>query len=46
VRLLLTDTVEGTAAIRDLLALPLELVDSAGYGSLPMAGLAALKLSP
>ena len=45
VRLLLAESMEGAAAIRDQLALPLEWVDRRGYGSLQLAGLAELELS-
>lgn len=44
VRLLFTETFEGLEAIREQLALPLELLDRGGYGSLLMAGLAAVEL--
>ena len=46
VRLLLAEPIEATEAIRDQLALELEWVDRGGYGSLQLAGLAALYLNP
>lgn len=46
VRLLVTDPWEGMEAIRAQLAWPLELVERGGFGSLRLAGLAALELSP
>lgn len=45
VRLLLDETADGAGAIRQLLEQPLDLVDGAGFGSLQLAGLAALGLS-
>jgi Tfp pilus assembly PilM family ATPase len=44
VRLVMAESLEASDAIRDQLALPLNLVDCGGYGSLPLAGLAALEL--
>lgn len=46
VRLLVTDPLEGMEAIRAQLDWPLELVERGGFGSLRLAGLAALELSP
>jgi hypothetical protein len=46
VRLLCSDPLESMEAIRAQLELPLELVQRGGYGSLRLAGLAALELSP
>ena len=45
VRLLLAESIEAAEAIRDHLALQLEWVDRGGYGSLQLAGLAALHLN-
>ncbi|MFM9102193.1 MAG: hypothetical protein ACKOPS_13055, partial [Cyanobium sp.] len=46
VRLLCSDSLESMEGIRSQLNLPLELVLRGGYGSLHLAGLAALELSP
>ncbi|MFM7512701.1 MAG: hypothetical protein ACKO3F_04935 [Cyanobium sp.] len=46
VGLLVTDPLEGMEAIRAQLDWPLELVERGGFGSLRLAGLAALELSP
>lgn len=46
VRLLCSDPLESMEGIRSQLDLPLELVQRGGYGSLRLAGLAALELSP
>lgn len=45
VRLLLAETLEGSAAISEQLGLPLELVDRGDYGSLHLQGLGFLELA-